>query len=129
MIIGSDRVQMLYVIKSDLTFLRFGENRARNKIRPIVTFEVCSAEFKITHSGGTDANKGWTVGPVSSGRATFEAGVDYRKGFARGDGHHGPWPPSSSTHADHPDPDGSTWTEFADLMNFHFGIFPSTSLS
>jgi len=71
----------VYAVESGLRLLGFGENRARNKIRPIVTFEVRSAEFKITHAGGTDANEDWTVGPVSSGRATLEPGINYGKGF------------------------------------------------
>ena len=118
-IICGHRVQLRNAVESDLSLLRFGEDRARNKVRPIVTFQVAITEFKITHSGSADANEGWSVAPVFSGRATFEAGVDYRKGFARGDRHHGPWPPSSFTHADDPNPDESTWTKFADLLRFH----------
>jgi hypothetical protein len=90
---------------------------------------VWSAEFKITHAGGTDANKGWSVVSVFSSGATLEAGIDHRKGLYGSDGKHRTRPPPAFAYADNPDPDGSTWTKFADLMNFHFGIFPSTSLS
>jgi hypothetical protein len=119
-VIGSShRVQMLYVVESSLRWLRFVENRARNKIRSIVTLQVRITEFKITHSGSADANKGWSVGSVSSGRATLEAGIDSRKGFAGGDGQHGTRPPPAFADSDDPDPDGSAWSKLADLMNFH----------
>jgi hypothetical protein len=72
---------MLHVVESDLTYLRFGENRARNEIRSIVTFQVRIAEFKIAHSGGADANEGWSIDSVFPDRATLEAGIDYRKGL------------------------------------------------
>jgi hypothetical protein len=110
---------MLNVVETSLTLLGFGENRARNKVRPIVTFQVRIAEFQVTHSGGTDANKGWSVDSVFAGRATLEAGVDYRKGFAGGDGQHSARPPPAFTHTDDPDPDGGTWTKLADPMNIH----------
>jgi hypothetical protein len=120
---------MLYVVDSDLTFLRFGENRCRSKSRSIVTFQAGVTGFKITHSGSADANKGWSVDSVFSSRATLEAGIDRRKGLYGSDGQHGTRPPPAFADPDDPDPDGSTRTEFADLMNFHFGIFPSTSVS
>jgi len=85
----------------------------------IVTFEVGVTEFKITQSGGGDANKGWSVGSVFSGRATLEAGIDSRKGFEGGNGQHGTGPPPAFTRSEYPDPDRSAWTKFADLMNFH----------
>src|SRR5208282_1476858 len=115
---------MLCVVESDLSFLRLGENRARNKTRSIVTSQVRIAEFKITHSGGADANKGWSIESVFPGRATLEAGIDYRKGLQGSDGQHGTGPPSAFAHADDPDPDGSTRTKFADPMNLHLLVFP-----
>jgi hypothetical protein len=115
---------MPYVAQPDLSSLRFGENRDRNKVRSIVTLLLEVTEFKITHSGGADAYEGWSVDSIFAGRATLEASIDYRKGFASGDGQHGTRPPSAFAHADDPDPDGSTWTQFADLMNFHLVVFP-----
>jgi hypothetical protein len=101
------------------SFVRFGEGRARNEIRLIATFQVGVAEFEVAQAGSADANKGWSVGSVSSGRATLEAGIDSWEGFEGGDGQHGARPPPAFADSDDPDPDESAWSKLADLMNFH----------
>src|SRR5208282_3095414 len=115
---------MLCVVESDLSFLRLGENRARNKTRSIITSQVRIAEFKITHSGAADANKSWSIESVFSSRATLEAGIDYRKRLQGSDRQHGTGPPPAFAYADDPDPDRSTRTKFADAMNIHLAVFP-----
>jgi len=55
---------MLYAVESEPSLLRFGKNRARNKTRSIVALQVDVAEFKITHSGGADANEDWSIDSV-----------------------------------------------------------------
>jgi len=112
-------VSILLIVEPGLTFLRFGEDRDRNKRRSVVAAQVGVTEFKITHSSAADANEGWSVDTVFPSRATLEAAIDYRKGFEGGDGKYGTRPPPTPAHADDPDPNESAWTKLADLMSFH----------
>jgi len=116
---------MLNIADPYRTFLRFGENGGRSRIRSVVTFQVRIPEFEIAHSGSSDTDKGWSVDSLFSARTTLETGSDHRIGLYGIDGQHGSGPPPASAHSDNPDPDVRTWPELADLMNFHFGIFPS----
>ncbi len=119
---------MLHICACDLNSLRLGENRDRNELGSIVASQVGIAKFKITHSSAGDSYKGWSVDTVFPGRATLEAGIDYRKRFEGRNGQHGTRPPLAFANADNPDPNRDTWTKLADLISFHWAVFPPPQL-